>query len=133
MQGKGHNDEIRMTKRDTRGVFNLRERTFNFGVRVILFVRSLPFDRTTQPLISQLIRSATSIGANYAEADSSQTKKDFVYKICLCRKEAAETSYWLSLIEAVAPGHPATPVPLRKESSELALIFSSIYRRTKVD
>jgi four helix bundle protein len=81
------NEEIRMTNEGER-VFDLEERTARFGERVIGFCKRLPRDEISRPLLSQLVRAATSVGANYCEADDADSKKDFHFKIGLCRREA---------------------------------------------
>lgn len=85
-------------------VYDLDERTARFGETVIDFVRTLPKNPVNQPLVSQIIRSSTSIGANYMEADGADSKKDFLHKIGLCKREAKETQHWLRMI-----AHANTP------------------------
>ena len=72
-------------------VYDLEERTALFGESVIDFVKTLPQDRVNNELISQIIRSSTSIGANYMEADGAESRKDFRHKIAICKKESKET------------------------------------------
>ena len=79
----------------------LREATVTFSKDVIAFCRSEPSTIVTRPLIEQLIRSATSIGANYTEADNAGSRSDFRNKIFIAKKEAAETRYWLNLLGEV--------------------------------
>ena len=74
-----------------------------FGEKVILFVQKTPKNLITFPLLSQLIRSGTSIGANYCEADHAESRKDFEHKIGICKKEANETKYWLRMIAKAVP------------------------------
>jgi four helix bundle protein len=87
----------------------------------------------TLPLISQLVDAATSVGANYCEADDAESKKDFRHKIGLCRKEARETKYWFRLIARASPGSKAAARPLWTEAKELHLIFSKIRRSCDKD
>jgi len=77
--------------------YKLEERTLNFSVRVIKHCSRIK-QTTLQPVVNQLIRSATSIGANYAEANNASSKTDFRAKIFISKKEAAETKYWLKII-----------------------------------
>src|ERR1051325_1656262 len=84
-------------------VYDLAERTTRFGETVIDFARKIPVDPVTQPLISQVVRAGTSVGANYCEADDAATKKEFRYKIGTCRKEARETKYWIRVIAKAVP------------------------------
>ena len=73
--------------------YDLEERTARLGENVIVFVKTLNKDSVNNPLISQIVRSATSIGANYMEANQASSKKDFRNKIYICKKEANETKY----------------------------------------
>src|SRR3954467_6038711 len=82
---------------------NLEERTADFGERVIGFAKRIPASSLTNPLISQLVRSGTSVGANYCEANDADSKKDFLFKIGLCRREAKETKHWLRMVVAAVP------------------------------
>ena len=74
--------------------YDLIERTAKFGENIIIFLKSLNQNTINSPLISQLIRSSTSIGANYMEADTAESIKDFKHKISICKKEAKETTHW---------------------------------------
>jgi four helix bundle protein len=130
------NDEIRMTNdgivdAEKKREFDLEERTATFSEQVIDFVHGLPKTVVTIPLIDQLVRSATSVGANYMEADSAPTKKDFCYKISLCRKEAKETFYWLRLLARAIPDRVSSCQKLGQEAKELTLIFSAIFRSSQ--
>ncbi len=78
--------------------YDLEERTEKFGEQVIDFCKLIEQDAVTKPVISQLIRSATSIGANYMEANAASSKKDFTNKIYICKKEAQETKHWLRML-----------------------------------
>ena len=77
--------------------YDLRERTYKFAVDAVRFLSGLTSSPVAYPIFNQLIRSATSIGANVEEADSSPTRKDFKHKLVISKKEAAETVYWLKL------------------------------------
>jgi four helix bundle protein len=94
------NDEIRMTNLENR--YDLEERTAVFGETVIAFAKRIPATPVNLPLISQLVRAATSVGANYCEADDACSKKDFRFKIGICRKESKETKHWLRMVAAAA-------------------------------
>lgn len=82
-------------------------------------------------IISQLIRSGTSIGANYCEADCAETKKDFEHKLGICKKEAKETKFWLRIITKTDSSLRDSCRDLWREANELNLIFSSIIRKSK--
>ena len=84
--------------------YDLAERTARFGEEVIVLAGMLPHAPVVRPLISQFVRSGTSIGANYMEADGAESKKDFQHKISICKKEAKETMHWMRMI---AQAHPS--------------------------
>ena len=109
--------------------YDLAERTAVFAERVVQFARKLPCDPVTEPLISQIVRSSGSVGANYCEADDSVSKKEFRQKIGTCRKECRETKYWIRIIVAAVPGIRDEARVLWQEAKELHLILSSIFRK----
>lgn len=111
--------------------YDLLERTAVFGEQVIEFVRTVRKDEISRPLISQLIRSSTSIGANYCEADAGESKKDFRHKLAICRKEAKETMHWLRMIARAETNKQPVCRELWKECQELVFIFSAIISKTK--
>lgn len=106
--------------------YDLEERTARFGEDVIEFVKTIERNSITNPLISQIVRSATSIGANYMEANQASSKKDFRNKIYICKKEANETKHWLRMISKAAPEKAEKCRKLWQEAQELTLIFSKI-------
>lgn len=106
--------------------YDLEERTAKFGEDMIDFIRTLEKNEINRPLTNQIIRSATSIGANYMEANGAGSKKDFRNKICICKKEARETKYWLRIIAKANPEKSDKCRLLWQESQELTLIFSKI-------
>ena len=110
--------------------FDLEERTALFGEAVIHFARTVVKNPVTTPLISQLVRSGTSVGANYCEADDAVSKKDFKNKIGTCRKEARETKLWLRMIAAAEPELKTEARKLWQEAKELHLIFAAIWRKS---
>lgn len=111
--------------------YDLAERTAKFGESIIKFARSLPDTTVNRPLINQIVRSGTSIGANYMEADGAESKKDFQHKIGLCKKEAKETTHWLRMIATANTNMREECRKLWQEAHELSLIFSSIVKKTK--
>lgn len=111
--------------------FDLEERTAVFGESVILFAKDIPKNTIVVPLINRLIRSATSIGANYMEADGAESGKDFFHKIALCKKEAKETRHWLRMLAVADDSLKVRCRELWREAHELALIFSSIVKKKK--
>ncbi|MCK4592803.1 four helix bundle protein [Candidatus Parcubacteria bacterium] len=106
--------------------YDLEERTAKFGEDVIDFVKLLERNEINKPLINQLIRSSTSIGANYMEANQASSKKDFKNKIRICQKEANETKHWLRMIAKANNEKENECRKLWKESHELTLIFAKI-------
>jgi four helix bundle protein len=113
-------------------VYDLEERTAKFGEAVIELCLRLHETSVTRPLISQLVRAATSVGANYCEADDGETTRDFRHKIGLCRKESRECKYWCRMRAKAIPSEKPSIRPLWKEAQELNLIFSTIFRKTKL-
>ena len=110
--------------------YDLEERTALFGEAVIEFCLGVAANPVTAPVVNQLVRAATSVGANYCEADDAESKRDFRHKIALCRKEARETKYWLRMIAKAAPAQKALARKLWSEAKELHLIFVAIVRIT---
>ncbi|MFA5135406.1 MAG: four helix bundle protein [Patescibacteria group bacterium] len=110
--------------------FDLEERTAKFGRAVIGFARQIPESSVTRPLITQLVRSATSVGANYCEADDAESRKDFKHKIGICKKEARETKHWLRMVVAADSVQEEKVQPLLQEAKELNLIFNAIVHST---
>ena len=106
--------------------YDLEERTAMFGENVIEFVKTLERNEINRPLISQVIRSSTSIGANYMEADGAESGKDFKHKIAICKKEAKETRHWLRMIAKANSDKANECRNLWKEAHELTLIFNKI-------
>jgi four helix bundle protein len=111
--------------------YDLEERTLKFAESVIDLVKLLPPNIVNQKLTSQLVAAATSIGANYREANAALTKKDFTHKISISRKEAKETHYWLQLILTANPGLKKRIEDLLSESLELIKIFSAIVGKSE--
>ena len=83
--------------------FGPDERTAKFGEGIIQFAKTIPQSPITLPLITQLVKTGTSVGANYFEADCAESKKDFEHKIGICKKESKETKHWLRMISKAAP------------------------------
>ncbi len=110
---------------------DLEARTKRFALSVIRFSSSLPRTREGDVLARQLLRSATSIGANYREANRGVSRADFANKIGTVQKKAAETQYWLELLLDSALAGSGNAQELLKESSELLGIFASIGKKLK--
>ena len=113
-------------------VYDLEERTFQFAKAVRLFVKTLPKTIANIEDGKQLIKASGSVGANYREANESLSKKDFVFRIKICRKEAKESAYWLRLIhETNNLNNAEDAISLMQEANELKKIFSSILEKSK--
>jgi len=106
--------------------FDLEERASKFGGNVIKLCRKVNQDIINKPIINQLIRSATSIGANYCEANGASSKKDFRNKIHICQKEARETKHWLRMLSDSAPDMKDKARVLWQECHEFTLIFGKV-------
>jgi four helix bundle protein len=107
---------------------NLEDRTLEFSKRLLFFCKNLPKNNIDNPLINQVIRSGTSIGANYREANDRLGKKDFVNRLRIARKEAKETSYWLELIKT--SNNSKEIEWLIQETIELRNILSAIISKS---
>ncbi|MBI2341070.1 MAG: four helix bundle protein [Deltaproteobacteria bacterium] len=114
------------TSSNDKKVFDLEERTARFGEEIVIFAKSLPKDQINGVLLGQIVRSGTSIGANYMEADGAESRKDFYHKIGICKKESKETKHWLRMIAIAVPEKKTECRRLWQEVQELVLIFSSI-------
>ncbi len=122
------NISIKSTKRD----YDIHRRIYNFIIQVIKLVNSLPKTPSNLVIIGQILRSATSMGANDQEADGTLTKRDFLYSFTVVRKEGKETNFWLSLIS------DTNSEKIRKETLEIisegvqiVAIVSSIINKTR--
>ena len=107
--------------------FSLKPRILGFVLQVLALVKILPDNRINRIFIDQIVRSASSIGSNYEEADGTPTKKDFIYKMGLVKKEAKETKYWLKLIRLTSDTSLYEQIDkIGIENEELIKIFASI-------
>ena len=109
-------------------VYDLEERTAKFGEAVIDFARAIPQTPVTNRLISQLVAAATSVGANYVEADDAVSRKEFLKNIGTCRKEAREVKHFLGMVVRAVPEFKPKARIHWLEAKELHLIFSKIWR-----
>jgi four helix bundle protein len=106
--------------------YDLEERTAKLGEDVIKFCKAINQDVITKPLISQIVHSGTSIGANYMEANAASSKKDFQNKIFIAKKETQETKHWLRMIAFAVPETKNEVRKLWQETQELTMIFQKI-------
>lgn len=111
--------------------YNLEERTAKFGEEIIKFSKRIKKDAISLPIISQIVRAGTSVGANYCEADDAESKKDFQHKIGICKKESRETKHWLRMTVVIQPELKDEARKLWQEAKELNLIFNSINNKLR--
>jgi four helix bundle protein len=121
--------QVTITKPQTISKFDLEARTLHFSIAVIQLCKQLPQETINYKLVDQLVRSATSIGANYREANDALSKKDFIHRLRITRKEAKETLYWLKLIWEANPKQQKNISPLLDEADELRNILSAIINK----
>jgi len=118
-----------------RSKFDIYDRSFGFAVRAVNFLEKLPKTTAVMEYSRQLIKSSGSIGANLVEADGALTKKDFINKVGISRREAKESRHWLKLLKAIARLKNQSDEKeldwLVKKSNELLLILSSIIKNTQ--
>lgn len=112
--------------------FDLEERTANFGENIIEFSKKIPKNVITIPIINQLVRAGTSVGANYCEADCAETKKDFEHKIGISKKESKESKHWLRMCAKASPENKGEARKLWQEANELNLIFITIIKNSRL-
>ena len=121
-----------MTENIYKKEYDLEKRTSLFGENCILMCRKIKQDVISKPLISQIVRSSTSVGANYAEANGASSKKDFKNKIHICKKEIQESKHWLHMLSVASPEIALETRTLWKEAQELTLIFGKIISKLKI-
>jgi len=111
--------------------FNLEERTASLAEKIIDPSRSIKVDAVNSRIITQLVGSGGSLGANYCEATESESKKDFIHKIGICKKETKETKHWLRLLARANPEKKEIIRKLWQETQELLLIFSKTIQTSR--
>jgi len=120
-----------MTETPSTKTYDLEERTAKFGEDTIKFCKKILENSVTRPLIVQLVKCGTSIGANYCEADDAESKQDFKHKIGICKKESREAKHFIRMIAVAVPEFKEEAKVLWKEAKELNLIFNAIYKKVK--
>jgi four helix bundle protein len=110
---------------------DLKDRTKEFAIRVVRFYSNLPKTTEAQVMGKQVLRSGTSVGANYREACRARSKAEFIAKLGDCLKELDESSYWFELLEETGTVTSANLEPLQKECDELLAIFTTIAKKCK--
>jgi len=123
--------QIRMIKNQKSKPYDLEDRTLMFSMNVRALVKQLPKNLSNIEDGKQLIRSSGSVGSNYIEANESLSKKDFVMRIKICRKEIKESRYWLRLIDINDDEQETNRNDLIQEATELMNIFGSILQKSK--
>ena len=120
--------QYQMAKIQNSKQYDLEERTLKFAARVRDYVKKLPKTITNMEIGGQLFRAAGSVGANYIEANESLSKRDFVMRVKISRKESKESRYWLQLSEP-AVGEEKEKEALIQETTELMKIFGAILEK----
>jgi four helix bundle protein len=120
-----------MTNNQKPKQYDLEDRTLRFAKEVIAFTKALPKTVVNTELLKQVVRSSRSVGANHIEANESLSKKDFIMRIKISRKEAKESVYWLKLVEIKNPNSEQRRKELIEEATQLVKIFSSIVEKSK--
>lgn len=124
--------QFQMTKTQNSKQYDLEERTLKFAKRVRAFIKSLPKTIANLEDEKQLVKASGSVGANYIEANEALSKKDFVLRIKICRKESKESRYWLRIIDTFDEADLENERKmLENEASELMNIFGSILRKSE--
>ncbi|HZY10483.1 MAG TPA: four helix bundle protein [Bacteroidota bacterium] len=110
--------------------YDLEERTLRFTKQVVEFLKQVPNTLENTEFSKQLIRSSSSVGANYIEANESLGKKDFLMRVRICKKESKETKYWIELLTC-PDGLDNKRKTLIQEAIELMKIFGAILEKSK--
>ncbi len=113
-------------------VYDLEERTARFGESIIIFAKKITWSPVNNRLIDQIVGAGTSVGANYCEADDGVSRADFKHRISISRKEARETKFFLRMVATAEPNLKAEARKIWREAHSLHLIFSRIWRSTKI-
>ena len=123
---------MQMTKIQNSKQYDLEDRTLAFAKKVRAFVNKLPKTTANIEDGKQLIKASGSVGSNYIEANEALSKKDFRFRIKICRKEAKESRYWLKLVDTQGvPEQEEERKDLEQEATELMNIFGSILRKSE--
>lgn len=111
--------------------FDLEDRTAKFGENIIELCKKCPKNIITNPIIDQLVRAGTSVGANYREANGASSKKDFNNKIFISKKESKESQYWLQMLAKAEDSIKDSCRKFWQEAKELSMIFATIAAKTQ--
>ena len=118
-------------KDKTTNKYDLEERTAIFAEKIIRFCKKIPDTTINRPLIIQLIKAATSVAANYCEADDAESRLDFKHKIGICKKESRESKHWLRMVAVANSDISDESKTYWLEAKELNLIFNAINNKLK--
>ncbi len=111
--------------------YDLEERTAQFGEAILQFARKITIGPVTEPLIGQIVRAATSIGANSCEADDAGSRKGFRYRISVRKREARESKHWLRMIATAVPALNEEARTHSREAKGLHLVFNAVCHKTE--
>jgi four helix bundle protein len=117
--------------KDEKSRQDLRIRTKHFAIRIIKLFGSLPTQTEAQVIGKQLLRSGTSVGANYREACRARSDSEFIAKLGICLQELDETAYWLELLEEAKIIKPSLLVDLHDETNQQIALFTTISKNRK--
>lgn len=120
-----------MNKNSNERKYDLEERTAKFAENVIKFCKKIKETTITKTIVYQLVKAATSVAANYCEADDAESKKDFKHKIGICKKESREVKYWFRMLKVARSDLKSEIQNFWQEAKELNLIFNSINNKLK--
>ena len=124
-------NQCTMNKCNNDQKYNLEDRTLNFSKLLIRYIKTIRAITINENIIRQLLKSGTSVGANYREANGAESRRDFRHKISICKKEAKETQYWIALLFESNPEKEENGSHIYQESKELILIFSKIHKSSQ--
>jgi four helix bundle protein len=113
--------------------FDIKKRTFQFALETLLLCKQIQESEREFILTKQLIRSATSVGANIRESRNAQSTKDFIHKVSIAQKECDESTYWIELLLASTRSYQSELITVHKESDELMRILTSIIIKSKAN
>ncbi len=111
--------------------YDLEERTAKFAEEIIEFCKTIKINSINKKIIEQLIKATGSVGANYCEATEAESKKDFIHKVGIARKELKESKHWLRLLAKSDFEKKEQIKKFWKEAHELLLIFAKINRTSR--
>jgi len=112
-------------------IYDLEERTAQFGERIIKYAKKLPVNEITRRIIPQLVAASTAVGSNYCEADCAESNKDFIHKMSIANKEIKESKHFIRMVSVACSENIVEGRQLWKEGHELNLIFTTIIKKAR--